>query len=329
MKKYYYLDGPNKKGPFSEDEFINLNLNQDTLIWTEGLENWKPLKEFPDLLKVIPPPPPEEVILKPLVKRKSKKVGYSFFILFVLLVISFAAGYEIVETKKTKYKEELTDRIDRIFNGKSIICDGVIYRVTGERKKVIRPVKTSNDKFDWAYSTALSEYNAAKSEGIIEKFTCTSGGFTFKKLKKIDLGYEIEVNTSTNMGYTTNYYYRGSVQEAYNSAYQYMVNDNAGCYSSAGYYDLIENFTSMDNDYYYILNTEKPSYPHSSHWWSQGEGNIYNNWYKVYYKMDGYYYEISERKWRIGEDYILFFSIGGGISLLIFIILLSANPFKW
>ena len=328
MKKYYYLDGPDKKGPYSEEEFINLNLNQDTLIWTEGLENWKPLKEFPDLLKVIPPPPPEEVMPKPPAKKKSKKVGYSFLILFVLLAISFGVGYGIVESKKSKYKEELNNRVDRIFNGKSIICDGVKYRVEGELTKVTRPVKNTTEQYDLTYSLRLQEYEKAKSEGIIEKFSCTSGGFTFKKLKKIDLGYELEVQKSTDMGYTSNYYYRGSVQEAYNSAYDYIVEENSGCYSS-GYYEVIENFTSMDNDYYYIQNTEKPSYPYASHWWSQGEGNIYNNWRKVFFKTDGYYYEIAERKWRIKDDYILFFSIGGGISLLIFIILLSANPFKW
>jgi len=328
MKKYYYLEGPDKKGPFTEDEFINLNLDHDTLIWTEGLENWKPLKEFPDLLKVIPPPLPEEVLPKPPAKKKSKKVGYSFLVLFVLLAISFGVGYGIVESKKSKFKEDLTDRVDRIFNGKSIICDGVKYRVEGELTKVTRPVKSTTANYDLTYSSRLQEYEQAKSEGIIEKFTCTSGGFTFKKLKKIDLGFELEVIQSTNLGFLNNYYYRGTVQEGYNSAFEYIVEENSGCYSS-GYYEVIENFQHMSNDYYYIKNTEKPSSPYAAHWWSSGEGNIYNNSRKVYYKTDGWYYEISERKWKIEEDYILFFSIGGGLSLLIFIILLSANPFKW
>jgi uncharacterized protein DUF4339 len=328
MKKYYYLDGPEKKGPFEEDEFVNLNLDHDTLIWTEGLDNWKQLKDFPDLLKVIPPPLPDEVLPKPPKKKKSKKVGYSFLVLFVLLLVSFGIGYGIVESKKAKFKEDLSDRIDRIFQGKSIICDGVKYGVKGELKKVSRPIKNSNLEFDFAYTSAMNAYNKAKEEGIVERFTCSEGGFTFKKLQIIDLGYELEVTTSTNMVYTSNNYYRGSVQEGYNSAFEFMVEQNTGCYST-GYYELIENFIYLKNDYFYIENTEKPSSPYSSHWWSSSEGNIYNDNRKVYYKTEGWYYELSERDWRINEDYLIFSGIGGGISLLLFIILLSANPFKW
>ena len=59
MKEYYYLDGLEKKGPFTEQELINLNLSSETLIWTEGYENWTALKDFPDLLKIIPPSLPK------------------------------------------------------------------------------------------------------------------------------------------------------------------------------------------------------------------------------------------------------------------------------
>jgi len=328
MKKYYYLDGPEKKGPFNEEDLKNLNLNYETLIWTEGFDNWKPLKDFPDLLKIIPPPLPENIQPEHEKKKKSKIVGFSFLSLLVLLIVSFIIVYLLIESNKTKLKVDISDRIERVFNGKSIICDGVKYGVKGELKSIRRPVKDPNKEFDLAYSLNLNEYEEAKNEGIVEKFYCNEGGFTFKKLKKIDLGYELEVVTSTDMAYISTNYWRGTVQEAYNTAYDYLLEENSGCYSS-GYYELIENFEYLKNDYYYLENTVKPSSPYSSHWWTSGEGNIYNNYRKVYYKTEGWYYEISERDWLIKEDFLKYFSIAGGISFLIFLLLLISNPFKW
>ena len=59
MKKYFYSDGKEKFGPFSFEELKNENITQDTLIWFEGLEDWKPAKdisEFEEIFKLIPPP---------------------------------------------------------------------------------------------------------------------------------------------------------------------------------------------------------------------------------------------------------------------------------
>lgn len=52
-------------GPISEREFAALvseqKVNKDTLVWTPGMLNWKPLQEVPNILKIIalsPPPLP-------------------------------------------------------------------------------------------------------------------------------------------------------------------------------------------------------------------------------------------------------------------------------
>lgn len=315
MKKYYYLDGSEKKGPFTEEEFINLNLKHETLIWTEGCDNWKPLSEFPDLLKIIPPPLPENFQSEVGTNNKSKKVRFSFLTLFVLLIVSFIIVSILIETKKNKLKEELSDRIERVFNGKSIVCDGVNYKVFGELR-ISKPTKP------WLLPTdpELLKYEKEKEEGIIEKFYRDGGGFTFKKLKNIDLGYELEVITSTDMAYTSNNYWRGTVQEAYNSAYDYFLEENSSFYSK-GSYELIENFKFLKNDYYYLMNTK--------HYVSSDDGNYYNNYIKVYYKGEGWYYEIAERDRQIKNDFIKIYSIPGGISILVFILLLIFNPFKW
>ena len=59
MKKYFYSNGKEKQGPFSFEELKNENINKSTLIWYEGLEDWKPageIQELEEILQLIPPP---------------------------------------------------------------------------------------------------------------------------------------------------------------------------------------------------------------------------------------------------------------------------------
>ena len=60
-KEFYYLDEKEQKGPFCIDQLKTVGLKPDTLVWADGLENWKPVKdveELKGLLKRTPPPPP-------------------------------------------------------------------------------------------------------------------------------------------------------------------------------------------------------------------------------------------------------------------------------
>lgn len=59
MKKYFYSDGKEKQGPFFFEELKNENINKETLIWFEGIEDWIPakeIKELEEILQLIPPP---------------------------------------------------------------------------------------------------------------------------------------------------------------------------------------------------------------------------------------------------------------------------------
>jgi len=58
MKKYFYSDGKEKHGPLSFDELKKENIDNDTLIWFEGLNQWTPAKnieEMTEILKLKPP----------------------------------------------------------------------------------------------------------------------------------------------------------------------------------------------------------------------------------------------------------------------------------
>ncbi|WP_340200516.1 CD225/dispanin family protein [Ascidiimonas sp. W6] len=59
MKKYFYTDGTDKFGPFTLGELKEKNISRETLIWFEGLGDWKPASGVPELdeLFVLSPPP--------------------------------------------------------------------------------------------------------------------------------------------------------------------------------------------------------------------------------------------------------------------------------
>lgn len=66
MKEYYFLNGKDQKGPLTIDQLSSKELTSETLIWTEGMENWTKLKDIPELaqtikLKSVPPPIPTEI----------------------------------------------------------------------------------------------------------------------------------------------------------------------------------------------------------------------------------------------------------------------------
>lgn len=60
MKKYFYSDGVNSHGPYTLDELKQLKITSSTLIWYEGLPQWTPASNIPEISSFIPPtlPPP-------------------------------------------------------------------------------------------------------------------------------------------------------------------------------------------------------------------------------------------------------------------------------
>jgi len=47
--KYYYLDGIEKKGPYTLEEVLSRNLSSDTMIYREDKTNWLALSDFEEL----------------------------------------------------------------------------------------------------------------------------------------------------------------------------------------------------------------------------------------------------------------------------------------
>lgn len=59
MKKYFYTIGTNNYGPFTLDELKEKKISRETKVWFQGLGEWKPAGEVPELteiFKLVPPP---------------------------------------------------------------------------------------------------------------------------------------------------------------------------------------------------------------------------------------------------------------------------------
>lgn len=64
---YIAVDGQ-QQGPFTLDELRAKSIQRDTLVWTEGLENWTKAEYLPflkDILKSVPPPLPKSDVKAP------------------------------------------------------------------------------------------------------------------------------------------------------------------------------------------------------------------------------------------------------------------------
>jgi len=66
-REYYYLEGIEQKGPLGIDQLKSVGLLPETLVWTEGMSDWKPAKEVDELIILFKtPPPPSPPPLPPL-----------------------------------------------------------------------------------------------------------------------------------------------------------------------------------------------------------------------------------------------------------------------
>lgn len=67
MKKYYLFLNDVQQGPFSLDELIDAKPSNDTLVWFEGLSDWKKISEVEELKTVLlsVPPPINKLVQAP------------------------------------------------------------------------------------------------------------------------------------------------------------------------------------------------------------------------------------------------------------------------
>ncbi len=342
-KEFYYLDGKEQKGPYSIDQLKELNLKSDTLIWEESFDNWKPLRDVEELKVLLRKPPPPPPIIDTNVSSKKEPTTDNekvilgdnnvklwttlkvFFYSIVAIGLAALVGYNLHKSKKTELKNQIYSKIDRIFDGKTVILDGKNWLTVGELKETGYDPKGTKKKTEWW-----------EREKLYTIFEASSGGFTIMKLtRQNEDGFDIETIYSEDMGYKkpTRTYdkiydywrdnYRLLVRTCYREAYNYFTEEDRhspGAYTPGKYVD-ITNFPDIRNEYFYMSNTQsKSSGDHGS--------NINSEDWAVYYKKYGKHYELTENESTIQKDLLTKLGISiGSVLLLIFILLLSKPKF--
>lgn len=115
MKKYFYSDGVNQKGPYTLDELAEKKLNKNTLVWFDDITDWAPLHTFPELLSVVQNTPPP-LKLKNIKKSKSKFIVLltAIFLVAFLILSYFILYPKWLNDKKYNAAMEVFKRTDSI-----------------------------------------------------------------------------------------------------------------------------------------------------------------------------------------------------------------------
>lgn len=379
-KEFYYLDEKEQKGPFTIDQLKTIGLKPETLVWSEGFENWKQVKDVDELkivLKKTPPPPPIIDTISSTstnvdnIKISNEKTNnvvdsnikfwatfkiFGSILCFILLAI-FISFY-IVNSKKSKLKDEISLKINNVLDNKSLIIDGTISLTEGKLKNTGYGTKKQKNNDD-PFSGIFKEW--WENEKLHTIYTAESGGFTIKQLtKQSDESFDVLTSYSGDMGYkkpsssyiapqyiddgwggkfkisggyqTSNY--RTSVRDAYRSAYEYFTKEDKkspGAYSPGKFIE-ITNFPDLRNEYFYFENREPKLYSSSgtfaATWESSGDhgANINNENWVVYYKTYGKHYELTENDSKINKDLLTNIGILLGLIFLILAIIFISKP---
>lgn len=330
-KEYYFLDGADKKGPYSKEEIIELKLADETLIFSDNLNKWVPFKELEDFKEK----EEEKDLITEKTKPKNKSKLSNILVLLFLLISASGIAYYLTEEYKKKDFIELEKKANAVFNGKDEICD---YTKSGVKGKLKRPK-------DDAFYGIINGKKDNEDKELYEYYNCESGGWTVYTLKKLNYGYDIIQSYSTDMGFkvpestyhagtdygygvTTPGYslptYRGSVQNAYNEAMEYISVEKEDKSYVAGSYNKIITFDELYSDLHYIGNVEPTRYTsasvNSKSWESLGEASVFNKNWIVWYKQSGKHYEIVLDKDDYQEKLLINIGIGIAIAIMAFLI---------
>ena len=114
--KYFYIKKKEKIGPLSLHELKEASLERKTLVWREGLDNWKKAEEYEELEEVFNSVPPEVPVSKTEKAKDvaSKELEANFKILLLALGLTFVAYLIIGEINRPPYlsQQELSEMKD-------------------------------------------------------------------------------------------------------------------------------------------------------------------------------------------------------------------------
>ncbi len=323
-KEYFIIQNNIKTGPLTFEQLININIKPDTLVWTDGMPDWKQckeLEEFNIIFKNIPPPTPTENTINKFAHYR-KKISVITFILFL---ISALITFIVLKLERNNLKAELKSKIESVFNGKASIQDGVVYGCKGELK-VVDYKNSSNwvstDEW-WKIENLYSYYDLVEG-----------GGFQlFRATKFDDDKFQIEILKSDKIGFTSSKNYVFPCQYYINSCFKYLTEYEKTSSYEIGKLIEIKSLPTLQNKYFHIVNTEPEE--------ETPMGHKYKSWAslnpppyikselgeKVYYSLTGKYYKVTDNEYVWMKD--LMFYVFIELVAFIFLIIITIGLLRF
>lgn len=167
MKNYYLHDGKEQHGPYNEEELKQKAIGRDTLVWTEGMEDWKKAGELEDLKAFFAAiPPPLKSVEPPPFKKDNKEDGAGIVKKYKVLVISVLTLMLVVGVAMFMYNKVKDDAVEDAME-KVVENQEVQERdVEAEKHKQIEERKLYIRNHIDEYFSAKSSYYADAFGGI-------------------------------------------------------------------------------------------------------------------------------------------------------------------
>lgn len=286
--KYYYLDGIEKKGPYSIEEIKSRNLSKETMIYREDKFDWLPLSNFIELNSIGQKELPTSLKLEINQHNKVNKIKipkYAIYILSILLSIGIA--FLITHFQQNRDYEKISKELNEVFKGQVSISDyqtedniseeGNLYNVKHQIDKIwniesveangitlfSKPYKSENENEQYYYNRELKKWNLYKNLNQYFIKSKYKDGFTVLNLMRDkdyftivtfyggDMAYKVPAKThyaGTNYGYFSTPGYDIPT-------YRPSINS---CYESAAKYLTVKNEGSkyIPDSYSKILDME-------------------------------------------------------------------------
>lgn len=314
------------------------------MVFAEGMSSWRPLNDMPRLYEAyiakqdpISAPRESSNLVTPkkelpevsdVVNKKLEIPGITF--LFLGIALSIGVSYMIVKFQANKDYAFINEKIDEVASYKDEICDGV--------KNGVRVIRSE---------FKIKAFTPTDNEGkpVKEYYELVTGGFHVLTMTKRNSGFDVVETTSQDMGFKvaeeswvpgTKYgyglstpgfkvpTYRGTVQQAYNSAFEFLTSEKKDNSYVPGTYHKISTVSELSTDFYSIDNTyplKHSSESINSRSWTATKGSVFNTDWIVWYNTEGRHYEIIMNKKYFDKLWLTYsFALTAIISLLYFII---------
>ena len=151
MKKYFLHDGSEQEGPFDIEELKSKNLNRDTPIWFEGLDEWTTIGKVDELKEIITatPPPFATKLASPLPVQKSatqqkvfvdkpkqsSSTSRRILIIGGVVVLALIGIFIYNQIQHQQYQSDRESTINAEEDTKAMIKKNITSYVTAERNE--------------------------------------------------------------------------------------------------------------------------------------------------------------------------------------------------